>query len=308
MKTPCFFLLLSVILFCGCGKDDEIHSKDYPYILLTDVRDIDSTGATLVAKVIDYGKDKITDYGFKWTGARSEYTHSIKEENSTDDFIFRITSDLKKGTTYTCRAYIQTTKYLILSNEISFESLGTREFEIIDFYPKEGPDCTTVTMRGRYFSYKPSNNQVYIGDIKTNVIYSCPDSIVFQIPQYIYIGDVSITVYLGTKKIIAPSKFNILGPKIDSISPHECYPEDTISIIGKNFIQGDNQFICFNYLGANLSATIIDFEANKINIKVPHDFYFHANSNIVTDVILYSGIKSTIYKNYIIKNPQYKNP
>ena len=82
------FVITTIISFTACKKDATIKPKDYPYIITNEVTDIDSTGATFNAEIIDLGQEEIIEYGFVW---------SEKNNPTIADYKKIIGHDYKKG-------------------------------------------------------------------------------------------------------------------------------------------------------------------------------------------------------------------
>ena len=171
MKTVNFILLLfATVFFWQCQKDAEIQPKDFPFVVTNEATQIDSTGVTFSAEILDFGKEEITEFGFIWSGERGEYIHSLKETGNIKDFNFRLTSDLKDEEVLTYKAFIKTKANTVYANTIDFVSNGSKMPVINDFYPKEGYDSTKITIVDSNFSYKPENNHVMINSLEVKLI------------------------------------------------------------------------------------------------------------------------------------------
>lgn len=294
-----FYFLL--VLFAGCKKDAEVQPTDYPFVITKDVVHIDSTGVTCVAKAYDSGYD-IIDYGFIWWDSKSNYQASAEGNGeSPDNFSLRISSDLTEKDEYSCKAYIQTAKYMVYGNEVVFTSLGAKAPLIIDFYPKTGVDKTKVTLIGNYFSLTQGNNKVFVNDIEAEVQHSTIDSIMFISPEMAFFGDASITLEVGEKVASSHSKFSIIGPKIISLSTPSAHPGNYVSIVGENFTQNSESLaVHFNYGG----ATIISYSDTKIELIVPG---WGLSSNPFNDhpvtLSVVNGLKTAYYEEgFLIEN------
>jgi len=119
-----FYIQLMLLIFSFGCKEADVQPKKYPFFVTDPVSEISSTGATYKAQIIDNGDFKITDFGFIWTDGKVKYQYSLQTSGKTDNFKTRISTDLNKGVTYTCRAYIKTIKYFVLGNNVIFTSLG----------------------------------------------------------------------------------------------------------------------------------------------------------------------------------------
>lgn len=131
------FLFL-VIGFSACS-DAEIQPREYAIVFTGNATEIDQSGVTLHAEMISPGQDKIIEYGFIVTnnvyyGFNTYNTYnnfrkiySTKAELKTSTYEKRITSDLKSGYAYFCRAFVIINQDSILGNKILFTSKGPNQ-------------------------------------------------------------------------------------------------------------------------------------------------------------------------------------
>ncbi|MBN2772889.1 MAG: IPT/TIG domain-containing protein [Prolixibacteraceae bacterium] len=267
MKTIIFILLLfATVFFWQCQKDAEIQPKDFPFVVTNEATQIDSTGVTFSAEILDFGKEEIIDFGFIWLGERGEYIHSLKEKGNIKDFNFRLTSDLKDEEVLTYKAFIKTKANTVYANTIDFVSNGSKMPVIKDFYPKEGYDSTKVTIIGYNFSYKPENNYVMINGLEVKLIQSSFDTLAFIIPENNMGGAAEIVVQVGETKVVAKEKFLITGPVITNISANEGYSGDTIKITGSRFIEANKTTELF---WGMTKMSIIELSNSEIVAVIP---------------------------------------
>lgn len=276
----------------GCRKETIVQPKDYPYVITKNVTNIDSTGATLEANILDFGKDEITDFGFRLRNNGTDYNFSLKNKRNLDDFKIRISTDIVQDITYTCRAYIKTNKNLVLGNEMSFVAQGSKSPIIEDFNPKKGFLGTRVTLTGKYFS-QSGNAKVYINKVLATVIYSSEDTIVFITPAINYIGDAFISIKTGSQESFSNSKFRIQGQKIESVSPLSGHPGDSVLIKGEGFFQNGNNI---SILFGTYKAPIISTSDTLIKVKVPNTYLL---SDISVSIRLNCNFKTTIFTKYL---------
>lgn len=281
----------SLLFTTGCIKNAEYQSKDYPFLITKDVSDIDTTGVTFNAEIVDYGKKEITDFGFICSYEGTNISYSLSATGDLKHFTIRISTDLEKGKNYTCTAYAKTDETLVLGNNVEFKSLGSSSPLIEDFSPKEGFDKTIVMLKGKYFSHTVSGNQVFVNNVQARIISSSTEMIEFETPSMAFFGEAAIKVKTGSKSGIATGKFKILGPEIESVSSLYGHSGDSVTIIGKNFMQNGStvQVLFDNYNAAILNAT-----STKIQVIVPPtERYFYDSWNQIKVV---NGPKSATYK------------
>lgn len=295
MKHITLIILVSIVVsIIGCTKDATLQSKQYPYVNTKDVTDIDETGATFEAEILNTGQVKITDFGFIWGNENGEYEYSLYNTGSLDNFRIRISTDMVTGSTYTCRAYLRTGKNIILGNAVTFKSLGPESLVIKDFNPKFGFDGTIIKLSYKYLSQISANKQVFVNNIPAEIIFSNDDSIVFKTPKMIYFGETSISIQIGSKIARSIITYKILGPEIEVVSLLSGHSGDYVTIEGKNFIQnGENVEVFFNYYTDSRSAEIISFSETKIEFIVPT--LGPLFNDISSQIRLVNGLKTTSY-------------
>ncbi len=282
----------------GC-QNETIQPKEYPYVITEEATYVNNSGVTLNATLLDPGKEEIIDYGFvlyeqNFFGSENhESNFSIKNETSINNFTLRISSDLDNGRTYGYGAYVKTRNHVVLGNIVSFESLGSEAFVISDFFPKMGSDGTRVKLIGKNFSSHNGRNKVFVNDVPAVVIASNPDSIIFTIPLSNIVGEASIRVEVGTQKIVASSKFNVLGPTITSISSLRGHSGDQFALLGDNLTSnGESIYVFFE----SYQAKIISMTNTKIEVIIPvpvNEIMRDFNASIK----LTNGLKSTTFEN-----------
>ncbi len=294
MKSKIFVILIITCFISGC-KDAEMKTFNFPFLVTKPVSEIDANGATFTATVIVSGKDTITEYGFIWSDGLTNFKTSVINNSVLKEFKIRIKSDLVLNQTYSCKAYIITTKHLVYGNTVTFESLGSLLPQILDFSPKEGFDGDTVRLRGNYFSSLKENNKVFVNNVQADIISSNDSSINFIMPKQSFSGLADIAVEVNSTRIIAPSKYNILGPIIELISPMFAHSGSTISIKGKNLIQnGSNVDVYFG----TFKAEVRNRSYTQLDVIVPIPYNYLAE-DLLTDkslpVTLTNGLKKVSF-------------
>lgn len=305
MKSKILILLIFSSFLFGC-KDAELQTSEFPLLVTQPISEVNTTGATFQASIVVNGKEDITDYGFIWSDGATEMKISLLNKSSLKDFKIRIKSDLILNTNYWCKAYITTTHHLVYGNKVKFTSLGSSLPQIVDFNLKEGLTGDTVHLTGHYFSVLNKNNKVFVNNVPATIILSNDSIIDFIVPMQSFIGKAEVAVEVNSVRVIAPSKFNILGPQISSISSLAEFSGSQITLNGKNFIRsGSNLSVLFG----NYTAEIVSASSTKIVVTVPIAKNNLLGVNNVT-IKLIIGQESTTYGSlFLIKNSwQKKNP
>ncbi|HEY4788284.1 MAG TPA: IPT/TIG domain-containing protein [Bacteroidales bacterium] len=218
MKTKLIYItFLLVLTFYSCKKDADPEPTDYPFVLLSEVNDITSDGATFNANITNLGNQKILDYGFVWDDSISKPTINSKIESlgnnpSLEKFSYRVNNDLEKGKHFNVRAYIKTDKVIVYSNIRSFISKGCLPPVINKFYPDSGSAGRIITIIGNNFSSKSSSIKIYFGAIHANVIKCNSDTILVQCPNTLQTIITNIILEVASQQSLSQSKFKLIYP------------------------------------------------------------------------------------------------
>ncbi len=115
--------------------------------------------------------------------------------------------------------------------------MGSEPPAVESIIPSTGFDGTEVRISGKYFGSDKSKRRVYVNDREVDIIDSGDDYVSFAIPSSPFIGEATIRVIAGENE--TSTKFTILGPEIESISPLTGYSGDYIVISGKYLIENE---------------------------------------------------------------------
>jgi hypothetical protein len=212
-----YILIFTIIVLYSCKKDAQLRQTDFPYVLLTGIDSISSDGATVKANIINLGNQKIIDYGFVWTDSIIKPTlnsiiKSFRNNALTGEYLYRICSDLEMDKTFNVRAYIRTNKVIVYSNNCSFISKGCLPPVINNFYPDSGSAGHIITITGKNYSLKDSNNHVYFGTTKANVIKSTADTLLVQCPNTTQTFITNISIEVAQQQTQSQSNFVLICP------------------------------------------------------------------------------------------------
>ena len=265
--------IASLWLIISC-KDDTI-SPDVPIVVVGEVTDIDTDGATFHGRIVNEGRG-FNELGFVWDESASPgYTSSRKVvpvEKGIRQFSARISADHQSGKEYTVKAYLKTGDKITYSNSVKFTSKGCLPPVITDFSPKSGVRNTEVTIYGKNFSHLVSHNKVMFGDYVASVIASTDTTLYVKIPSDIYFSSkVKITVTVAGKSTTSIEDFEFGGVFIDRFFPKTATCYGKITIYGKNFKLGGYTYVYFR-LSDNSNASgaeILRISDTEIEVKVP---------------------------------------
>lgn len=297
-------LIISVVFNTSCVDDVELPEKDYPFVETKDAV-VTSTNVTLVGKLTQKGRDKIIDYGFIFINDSKEIKYSIYETNEIDDFEKIINTDLKKNTTYTYKAYIKTEKYLILGKAVTFTALGSEPPVVENINPNRGFDGTEVKISGKYFGSEKDKRHIYINDREVNISESGENYISFTIPPSSFVGDAVIRIVAGENE--TNTKFTVIGPEIESITPLSGHAGSYILVSGKNLTEnGDQTMIYFgSYLGLILQKNIGANAQTTFTVAIPPAD--NVLSEVSSPIKLQNGEKIVEYKNTLLTKSSWKS-
>ena len=205
------------IAFYSCKKDAVPESTDYPYVILSDIHEITSDGATFKANITNLGNQVITDYGFVWNDSTTKpTTNSIIKSFGTNPssgyFKYEVTYNLEKGKTFSVRAYVKTDKVIVYSNVCSFVSKGCLPPVITEFSPTSGSAGSLITIIGKKFGSKSNYNKVYFGENLASIVKVYSDTLLVQCPNSSQSGAVKIGLEVAKQKINSTSDFNLIYP------------------------------------------------------------------------------------------------
>jgi hypothetical protein len=279
MRAIIVFILLFLLLVTGCEQDARIHSKKYPFVIMKEII-ANENGAEFLAEVLDLGNSPILSYGFIWSASPDfqysySYSNSGAHEITIGNFSLNVTSDLKKGTPYNVRPFIQTDGYLVYGNSMYFKSEGSSVPVISYFEPKNGNYGDTVVIYGENFSVLKSRVTVSLGNDKANVISTGFNEIKFVIPQKLSVsGEVSLFVKSGETLVKSDEQFSLDGHRITGFNPKEgIIGETEVEITGTGF-DPKKTLVWF---GKN-KAQILYTDETKIKVKLPYSMETGSNS------------------------------
>ena len=218
MRTINFiFLPFLAILFWQCQKDSEIQPKDYPFVVTNEATQIDSTGVTFSAEILDFGKEEIIDYGFIWyynneTIENPDFSKVFRNQITEKTFNYRLKSGLKKNTHYNVRSYLKTKEKTIYGNTISFQSEGSLPPEITKFTPEYGKAGTKIEIEGNNFALSETENVVKIGDVVAIIDSFSETKLIVTLPEFTIPGKVKISVETANLKAESITFFDLWFP------------------------------------------------------------------------------------------------
>jgi len=296
-KHICIISIILISLLIGCKKEAKLNSREHPVLITKAVSEINSTGVTLNAEILDIGQDEIMDYGFILISENTEYKYSIFDETSIDQLNKRVTI-LEENTEYTCRAYVKTSKHTVYANIVSFLSKGSSSpiFPKIENYsPTEGRDNTTVIITGEYLNLFSGEKSVTVNNIETQIICWEENYIEFITPDMSFFGNTKIK--LNYIDVTISLDYKVYGPELTSISNTSGHSGSLVTILGHNFISSDTKVFFDDY-----EAEIINLSDTLIELLVPPIFRQLNNINTNISISSVSKVLNTDINYLILKS------
>jgi len=215
-----FIAILPLLLF-SCQNDEEVSSKDYPYIL-TNAPDVSSDGVIFYSNIISLGAESNLKCGFVWSEDEnpdlSDNKVFIDEMVHVGNHLFKINSGLKVGMNYYVRAFLLSDTLQVYGNLVKFRCLGCLSPEITNFEPKFGSIGTNVIIEGKNFGYNHSNFKVMFGDTEAAVDSFSNTKIYLKIPAINVPKKVLINVETVGMKALSKDSLDMWFPWIKKMT------------------------------------------------------------------------------------------
>lgn len=234
MKKLYFLLIGLMLLFTGCQKEE---SREFPSVLTSPEIIVEEDGVYVTGSVNGDWSSAITDYGFVYNisglGEASEVRISLGATiPGTNIFATKIERNLQIGETYTCKAYVVTSSYVVYGEERSFVSLGGKAPELESFTPAVASMGDTLTIRGKYFSDLKGMNKIYFNNAFVYPETSNDTILTLIVPNTLTSYESKIRVEVAGKSSIFMKSFKIADPLIEELYPKEVLPGGTVYIKG----------------------------------------------------------------------------
>lgn len=237
-----FSLLFLLITFWGCQK--ETIDRPFARIQTLPATEIDSTGVTLHAEVLDFNEEAVTDYGFIWISYDQNVLNlppdrfsykSLGSNLDKKEFSTRVDAGLEANVVYYVRAYIRSAKSTVYGEAVAFTSKGGFAPVIEKVTPELLTSGDTMTIVGNYFINVKENGKVQIGREVAELISATTTEIRCIVPRYI-VDNTSIVIQSVTGQSSTPHPVpKISTPEIYQLLPNEIVVGDTATIIGRYF-------------------------------------------------------------------------
>lgn len=210
-------LLVILSLFHSCKNDIMPEPEDYPFLILEEVSNISSDGATFIVEVTSLGTPTIKAYGIVWDELENptinKNSFKLYEGQPTIGRLeCNVNNDLEKDKQFFVRAFVKSEKYIVYSNPLSFISAGCLPPQIDTFSPDSGTVTKVITITGKNFSLNADNNMVYFDDTKAQIVRTGVDTIWVLCPTTKETKNVTISVEVAGMIDVASSSFKLIYP------------------------------------------------------------------------------------------------
>lgn len=215
MKNILFTVLALIVI--GCKEEAKLKPKEYPTLITKEVVDIDNTGATFCAEILDYGTEEIIDCGFIWGETQFPIIDEASKKSVFQNIIpknytARINGGLVKDKQYFVRAYILTQNNIVYGKQVSFDCRGSLPPKIINFTPRFGPIGTKIFIECTNFSSSISKNIVKFGDIQAKIDSATEKGLWVELPYINKSKEVLIEITTAEMSTKSENTFNVWFP------------------------------------------------------------------------------------------------
>lgn len=328
LRLSTLFLLI-LMAFWSCQKEEI--ERPFARIRTLPAMEIDSTGVTFHAEVVNFNEDAVTDYGFIWTTYDQTVLNLSPERFSykslgatlnTKEFSARIEAGLEANKVYYVRAYIRSAMHTVYGEAVAFTSEGSFAPLIEKVTPAQVMPGDTITIQGKHFINIKERGRITIGEQPATIVSA--DSITIRCVVPLLVNDnapIIVQSIDGGSSAAYPLP-KVISPQITSISPNTATIGDTLTIEGIfssvdywNQIEG----IGFTLVSSSRNRIKIIFEASQSNsnfaylaVKVGNRQSELASITITKPVIEdfypkqgHTGDTITIVGKYFIPNAPY---
>jgi hypothetical protein len=230
-------LVIILALFFGCSDSEQ--SFEYPVVTTDGVGKMSADGIEVYGTVVSSGKSSGEfTHGFVFGGQAKptlEASSVLKADQGQEGRFSKIISgNFPQGDCHV-RAFVQSGKWTVYGEDISFSTSDAPGPVITSFSPAEGFGRETMTIRGKHFTRGTNTVDVDLGDGYCWVQSVSDTLITIQVPEYRPYGQYPISVKVAGKIGVSSSNFTFRTPRILSVSKTSGRTGDEITITGEHF-------------------------------------------------------------------------
>jgi len=181
------FFLFGLLWLISCTKTEKATKQRFPIVVMGQITNINSNGATFHGTFLQTGSGTVIDHGFvfsssDWPSFSTGEKISLGASSGDGSFTAIADFGMMSGKTYYASAYAQNSEIIYYADPVSFVSMGSFPPEIISIVPSEGAIGDTIVIYGRYFSQVPLNNMVKFGNNGASIIMSSNTALTVCVP------------------------------------------------------------------------------------------------------------------------------
>lgn len=211
-------ILIFLTAACLDEKPVDLGDRSYPAVDTRDATNINEQGVTLNGEILKVGGGGIRDHGFLYSEFAIETFHAVSSERISlgpKDGIGKFTAianrNMTKDKKYLVRAYaVGKNGTPVIGQQFEFISLGNAPPVVSDIIPKEGSIGDNILIVGSGFSNVKHFNWVSIGGAQIAAAKATADSLWFKVPTEAPVGESTLSVVVGLRKVDSQKKFNLL--------------------------------------------------------------------------------------------------
>lgn len=270
MKKFYLFVVFSLLIMISCQKKLEFK---YPMVFTGDVTNITDSGAFFHAKIANATRQNITSFGFVWSND-SNPTIQTSEKYIFNQFPVKeivsqhISTTLQKGMKYYVRAFVNGADYTVYGNNVTFTSLGSGAPEVTGIVPASGNIDDTLKIIGKNFSYNLTENSLWIGKYKANIINATQDTLTAIVPSELDSLSSAVSVSIDGHMVTANEKFKLIPPVIDGLKPDTATYGSQVLILGQRFLGGRKSVSAYI---DSVKMHILKIDKQGITVEIPDE-------------------------------------
>lgn len=267
MNSRITWIVTLLLIAFSCQKEEY----SYPLIFTGDVTDVNVGKAVFNGKFVSTGNLDIVEYGFVWDSIPMPSIEKSPKAVCVDPtkegaYTVNVEAYMRKNVAYYVRAYARNEKFTTYGKEVRFKSQGNLTPIIKDFYPKNANLFDTITIVGKNFSGKLSDNIVTVGGVETSIAKANNDTLAFIVPDGLTAKSSTIVVTIQGQKAESEQPLAIIVPAISSITPKIGTYLSTLTINGENFKQNESSLKILIDL---YEARILEVTDKSLKVEIP---------------------------------------
>ncbi|WP_373520587.1 hypothetical protein [Aquiflexum sp.] len=313
------YLFIGLVFFLSCTEEDQISTRDYPFIESMSAQSSEGGGATVEFEIIKAGKNPITNYGVEYAeglvdiepGKWRYEKVDISGTPNNAKVVVDIQYELDEDKYYTLRPFVKTANQVVYGAEMTFLSKGTRPPIINEISVSGLSGNTEFVIKGDYFSQNKNLNKVEILGLERYYYVEIIRSTNTELKlRAIKGGDIlpvtdekfALKVTSRGKSIIIPQHFSIQFPQILGMSPTRGHVGSTFTIEIDPLTFRENEFYLTTSFATTTPSSVLgiingvvkNINAGSYQVKLngtgyDHFHIYHREFEVLNSWKLYRG-------------------